>query len=88
MRGQDRPQVRGRRRRIHRRSFGHNFLSRLHSERAIEVGLGPARITRDNQRLTSRFPTRHRGRLQIQRRFVFCQNDCVRCVLGRVDQFF
>ncbi len=88
VRGQDRTQVGCGGSGMHRCRFGHKLVSRLQVQRPIEVGLRPARITANDEWVSTRTPDRHGGRLQVQRRFVFRQNDRFGCSLGHVDQFF
>ena len=80
--------VQGRRFSRHHRAAGDDLCAGQQVQAAIEVHTGPARIQLDHGRFTPPVPDRLPRRLQVEGSLVFCDDDGLRGVLRRVDQFF
>lgn len=73
---------------VHHRAPADDLRTRLEVQGAVEVGFTPSRIDPHRGCCTARCPDRRRGRLQVQCRFVFGQDDRLGCILYRINQFF
>ncbi len=81
-------QVRRARFRVHRPTLGHHRRTCMQIQAAVETGFGASSVCTHVRRLAAWCPGPVGRRLQVQRRFVFGQNQRFGSILPHVNQFF
>lgn len=73
---------------VHKLRAQRCFLARQQVQRPIEVRGLSSRVQAHKRHLAPCMPHNGQGRLQIERGFVSCEDDRLRCILCRIRQFF